>query len=740
MANNIFQQAVTPVKPKSLAQERVFVYVEEATVNTKGIASFGQDDFIVNNGHVVLNTASLSRTPFDKFSLIKLDRNDFVLTEDLVTQVNWPYAHLNGHENTNGAGLIKIAPDSIGYLRFTTDENYYLEVDIDKVSESLQLNNRFTELSDRIAEVQSEVDDLGLEIGRINLEIDDLNLDITTLNSNLSTKLDKIVTVGNETATFSNSGHGAQINARGNDGTSTISLSQDHNSGIILNHSPLLVSATEGIDNLVRIDGSNIYQRTYDRATGESATVTISPAELEIMVEDDTNSSIVLVTPSAFTYNGEDVATKRDIENLNAIMIRNMEPDLVINATIDTVQTVATGYINSHYNRAPMTNDGLYITLTDKNNDVVKYAYYNNSWVNIGLNDVDLSNYVDLTSPQNIGGNKNFTGDYISYKGARILNANDYSELNNKIETNISKRLLIGADGIIEDSNIIFTVQNSESFDEYLTNQRVFSTSLFLPVVGTLDETLTIRIEFGDTVYNVYSFMTGGDTPLTIGELKSVMSYNINTGYSFYPNLLFVRNSEYTGFVIDPATVTATQLASLDIGGRVSVDNISITENTDGEIQAVALKNGLKVINDNSVSNENFSGVTHLTQAQFEQLTRNGSIVVNGQTIVYDPNHIYITTDNVLQDLTLTQSNMMLISEEEIIGHVHVMLEFETDGVHYGTDFILHPYDTSICLVSFRFSTYDSNAYLDDSGKINIMIPSGLTFTNVKAHYISLGG
>ena len=316
MANNIFQQAVTPVKPKSLAQERIFVYVEEATVNTKGIASFGQDDFIVNNGHVVLNTASLSRTPFDKFSLIKLDKNDFVLTKDLVTQVNWPYAHLNGHENSNGAGLIKIASDSIGYLKFTEDENHYLEVDIDKVSESLQLDNKFTELNDKITDIEADIDAL-------ELDVSDIESDIIIINGNLSTKLDKVVTTdsGTGTTTFTNDGHSGQINARGTTGTSTISVSQDSNSGIILMHSPISISAPNGIDNLVRIDGYNVYQKIYDRATKESTTTVISPAEVEIMVNGGNNTSTVIITSDSFMYNGEDIATKRDINNITAGMI-----------------------------------------------------------------------------------------------------------------------------------------------------------------------------------------------------------------------------------------------------------------------------------------------------------------------------------------------------------------------------------------------------------------------------------
>lgn len=113
-------------------------------------------------------------------------------------------------------------------------------------------------------------------------------------------------------------------------------------------------------------------------------------------------------------FNGGNMATLEDIDTkiseISSVQIRNKEPNLVIEATTDTVQAVATQYIVDNYGRQPETNDGLFITMTDKNNDVIEYAYFNSSWINIGLNDIDLSNYVDKTSLQTISGDKDFTG------------------------------------------------------------------------------------------------------------------------------------------------------------------------------------------------------------------------------------------------------------------------------------------------------------------------------------------
>ena len=92
-----------------------------------------------------------------------------------------------------------------------------------------------------------------------------------------------------------------------------------------------------------------------------------------------------------------------------------------------------------------------------------------------------------------------------------------------------------------------------------------------------------------------------------------------------------------------------------------------------------------------------------------------------------------------LQPLTLTQSGTALVSTETFTTHVRVMVEFESSGVHYGADFILHPYDSSVCIVNFYVANTLSTAYIDTDGTINIAVPSGMTATNITAHYIKLG-
>lgn len=146
------------------------------------------------------------------------------------------------------------------------------------------------------------------------------------------------------------------------------------------------------------------------------------------------------------------------------------------------------------------------------------------------------------------------------------------------------KVVLIGLDGIIEGGNAIFTVVNPNDFIEFRTNQRKFLCSMSLPDVGEVADTTPVRIVFGDTLYNLYSFMEGGATPLTIGDLASVKNYSPTIGYSFYPELIFIETSDIVGFVISPATFTGSQLLN------ILSDNGSVISMQDGNKVSLSLK------------------------------------------------------------------------------------------------------------------------------------------------------
>ena len=85
MANNIFQNQITPVKPKVLESERIYVYVPTATKDIQGVASFNERDFGVNNGHVSLlwpeqMLVEKLANPLNNVSTIKVLADEFVNT------------------------------------------------------------------------------------------------------------------------------------------------------------------------------------------------------------------------------------------------------------------------------------------------------------------------------------------------------------------------------------------------------------------------------------------------------------------------------------------------------------------------------------------------------------------------------------------------------------------------------------------------------------------------------------
>lgn len=146
-----------------------------------------------------------------------------------------------------------------------------------------------------------------------------------------------------------------------------------------------------------------------------------------------------------------------------------------------------------------------------------------------------------------------------------------------------SQIIMIGADGIIESNNVVFSILNSTNYIEYKTNQREFLLNGNLPVVGGDISSFPIRITFGDVTYNLYSFMKGGNNPLTFGDIASSTTYNTNTGYSFDIRVMFIETSDIEGFVLSPSTLTAEQITNI-IGEDGSV---VATIGSDGKVMLV---------------------------------------------------------------------------------------------------------------------------------------------------------
>lgn len=78
------------------------------------------------------------------------------------------------------------------------------------------------------------------------------------------------------------------------------------------------------------------------------------------------------------------------IDNLNAIKILNKDDvsSGVVSAATADVSSVCTTYVQTNYSRSPEDFDGILVTVTDNNNDIVLYVYStaSSSWVDISRN------------------------------------------------------------------------------------------------------------------------------------------------------------------------------------------------------------------------------------------------------------------------------------------------------------------------------------------------------------------
>lgn len=223
MASNIFQQRITPVKPKVLEGQQIFVYVEEAgsydenTTDTsikRGIAAFLKDHFNIDKGKVKLNTKYLSEAPFDRASLIKLNELDFVKNEDEEdTKVNWPLAYNNkgiyneSETNANGFGLMKIAEKSAGWLKY--DGNGNTQVDTSKVNTAITtitdpLDSRLTTVENNIEALQTDFTKIETHFNKIETEFIDLRTLVNTFDNRIIINTENIETNSKNITTNTN--------------------------------------------------------------------------------------------------------------------------------------------------------------------------------------------------------------------------------------------------------------------------------------------------------------------------------------------------------------------------------------------------------------------------------------------------------------------------------------------------------------------------------------------------------
>ena len=634
--NNIFQQLIKPVTPKVLAEERVYVYVPQASTKTKGIASYDDSQFQLDNGHVKIKLNDPTTTP----SLVQVDKDDFVYSEGIV-KINWPYAHdKSGSTRTNGYGLIKIADNSQDYLKYT--DNGLLAVDISKLdiknasadSVKNKLDKSFT--TEKSTIVLNYEDESGY--GSFSINSAD-NLEDPTTFSIIGTGFDEgksYILLMNTTNDVSQilmkdgkidiqASNGLYVNGDKLDISQYVNTTTDQNvkgiknfiDGLMVNGKNVVVQEvqttlsdgtiiTSDIDNNSAAGGAiniNVSSTKDNVDLYSNALMVNASGTLFHSINEQTNDEklVYIGVEGAGKYNKNDgtidnfatelytqnyVNTK--IDDITSIKIRNVD-QTAIEATAETVQTVATNYIVEKLGRQPKDYDGLFITMTDSGNDIVEWAYFGTGWVSVGSNDIDLSDYVDLASTQTIDGNKTFSNkSQVTFWNRPLIHTpsgvynlfpadfsnNSWTGDNNflgKLQHNgvdvattreAQKMIILGADGVEETQAYSFTVQDASSYLPYRSNGTKFLVDLHLPVSGDLTTTKKVAITFGDTTYYVYNILKGGEA-ITIGDLHQVDKYNNETGYRFISEMIFFQTSDLTGFYIVP-TVSMSDILALD--------------------------------------------------------------------------------------------------------------------------------------------------------------------------------
>lgn len=167
------------------------------------------------------------------------------------------------------------------------------------------------------------------------------------------------------------------------------------------------------------------------------------------------------------TYSKEQVVeqVQAEVAKVNATRIRNKAPNLIIEATSVNVQEIATKYIVDNYERQPQEYDGLYLTFTDHDNQVVEYAFHNNAWVSAGF--VAQKNYaeqstIDTTAEGTVTQTKVASGNGVSSIEAEDNQGNKSSIKVSTTDIEVNKRIKVkeADNGVAVDVSIKTDLEN----------------------------------------------------------------------------------------------------------------------------------------------------------------------------------------------------------------------------------------------------------------------------------------
>ena len=578
MPNNIYQNSIRPVTPQVLNGERITVYVPEATNDTKGIANY-TDDFIVLQGTVKLNTTKYN-DPFNKLSFVKLNNDDFEKDNNDFIQIKWPFAYdKSGSSRANGFGLMKIRDNSLDYLKYDKDGN--LALDYDKLAEQFGPN----------VNIEAHNNDPAAHPYILNL---------------LDDKVDK---VGQNTVIINENGViELKYDARTGTGSSDVNY-------ILVSSNQNKFYASAGPA------GPNSYSTSIEQGAGLITLKAVGVQDFEHPVKP---TQVLKITPEQITINDDIIATQPyvqdEISKISSVQIRNTAANPIITATQATVQTVATQYIVNNYSRQPIKWDGLIITVTDLQNDKILFIYSDASdlWINAGINNVDLSNYVAKDDITDI--NLTYGQETLIYDTTDGMTINAQGQIKFKdntlhsFDSEFNVPLVPADDSItidVDEANQKFRIKANSKID--VDNQTITKNSA--------NEIQTIGVKYNDNlitaemIYNATHYIRYKEAGLYVdGVLTKTWEQLIADGdVTITSGVLRVVNKDLAGDLVcdnvdgltslNSAFWNCTHLTSLDLSNF----------NTSNVISMSGMFSSCKALTSLDLSNFNTSNVTSMS-------------------------------------------------------------------------------------------------------------------------------
>ena len=662
MANNIFQQQITPVKPKTIESERIFVYVPTAAKNIQGIASYNDRDFGVNNGHVSLiwpeqMLIEQLANPLNNISKIKLLSDEFVNTNNsaniknpvtgTVYNSNTAEVKLNRQMRDAFARPELVMLDDVSDFETVVGSNKYVKY-------VLKRNNPLEQPS----LIQISTADFIRKNNIVSINWQPVNEKINIIETTLNDVISNKILIGDDKGNFATKGavitenvtNGIAIGNRATVGALDsiaigVGAEADGNSDIAIgenaraNYGSLAVGIGSEAYNTGAAFGSDAEAHSFDSlALGNNAVVIA--ADSAVQIGRGTNNSPYTLKFRDYTIIDKNGKLYTNSGNSTNITMKLVASEEYVNELfgkmagaikLQVVDVLPTSNIDSNI---------IYLVPNkDKVNDYYdEYVYLNNKWELIGTTKIDLSDYYTKSQIDDL-----------------VLNGH--------------KQIILGATGVAEDGVYNFEVDNAESFMPYKTNGTKFLMDFHLPIVGDLDVTRKIAITFGNTIYYLYNILKNEHS--TAGDLRQVDKYNNQIGYRFITEITFFENPDITGFAIIP-TVSMSDVLSLTsdemddylADGGLNQGQLAICSKliNNGYVEGalyrydivypnsytwtILSKNySITKLSDTDLTTDEFKGIVYLTEAQYGELIEKGFVSVNNETIFYDERVQYITPD-----------------------------------------------------------------------------------------------